>query len=118
MSEPTGPQRDAASVIFNLSEYRVVDAVDEPGGARSVTVESTTAPGCPGCGVVASRRHSGRLQRIRDVELPPVLIDVVSQAQPLITLASQRRVARGDRRRTTAMCRFSGRANIFGYSCR
>ena len=42
----------------------------------------------------------------------------VFQAQPLITLASQRRVARGDRRRTTAMCRFSGRANIFGYSCR
>lgn len=66
--EPTGAQRDAASVIFNLSEYRVVDAVDVPDGDRRVvTVESTTPPGCPGCGVVATRRHSGRLQRVRDV---------------------------------------------------
>jgi transposase len=67
VSEPTGLQRDAASVIFNLSEYRVVDAVDEPDGGRVVTVETTTAPGCPGCGVLATRRHSGRLQRVRDV---------------------------------------------------
>lgn len=61
-------QRDAASVIFNLPGYRVLSAVDEPdGGRRVVTVESTTEPGCPGCGVVATRRHSGRLQRVRDV---------------------------------------------------
>ncbi len=26
--EPTGLQGDAASVVFNLSEYRVIDAVD------------------------------------------------------------------------------------------
>ena len=29
--EPTGSQRDAASPIFNLSDYRVIDAFEVPG---------------------------------------------------------------------------------------
>ena len=33
MFEPTGSQRDAASVIFNLPGYRVIEAVDLPWGA-------------------------------------------------------------------------------------
>src|SRR5665647_558377 len=28
--EPTGSQRDAASTIFNLSDYRVINALDQP----------------------------------------------------------------------------------------
>lgn len=46
---------------------RVVDAVDEPDGTRSETVQTTAEPGCPGCGVIARRAHSARLQRVRDV---------------------------------------------------
>ena len=67
MFEPTGSQRDAASTIFNLSDYRVIDAFDVPGRARRVEVESTAPPGCPTCGVVSVRVHSRRRQRVRDV---------------------------------------------------
>lgn len=67
MTEPTVSRRDAASTIFNLPDYRVVDAVDLPDGGRRVTVASTDPPGCPGCGVIATKVHSRRLQRIRDV---------------------------------------------------
>jgi len=67
LSEPTGVRRDAASLIFNLPDYRVIEATDVPGGARRVLVESGEPPGCPACGVVATRVDSRRRQRIRDV---------------------------------------------------
>jgi len=65
--EPTGSRRDAASMIFNLPDYRVIDALERPGGARVVVVGSTAPAGCPGCGVVATRVHSRRRQLVRDV---------------------------------------------------
>lgn len=34
-------RRDAASTIFNLPDYRVIDAVDLPGGGRRITIAST-----------------------------------------------------------------------------
>ncbi len=68
MIEPTGSQRDAASAIFNLPDYRVIDVVeDDGGGPRVVEVESVDPPGCPVCGVLAVRVHSRRRQRLRDV---------------------------------------------------
>lgn len=67
MFEPTGSQRDAASAIFNLPDYRVLDAVDADDGVRRVEVESTAPPGCPVCGVLAVRVHSHRRQRLRDL---------------------------------------------------
>lgn len=69
MNEPTGSRRDAASTIFNLPDYRVIEAIDLAGGGRRVTVESTYPPGCPVCGVIAEKVHSRRLQRLRDVPL-------------------------------------------------
>jgi len=71
--EPTGSQRDAASTIFNLSDYRVIDAFEVPGRARRVEVESTSPPGCPACGVISVRVHSRRRQRIRDVPVAGAL---------------------------------------------
>jgi transposase len=65
--EPTGSQRDAASAIFNLPDYRVIDAVQDADGVRLVEVESVAPPGCPVCGVLAVRVHSRRRQRLRDV---------------------------------------------------
>jgi transposase len=65
--EPTGSQRDAASAIFNLPDYRVIDAVEDADGVRRVEVESTAPPGCPGCGVLAGRVHSRRRQQLRDL---------------------------------------------------
>lgn len=67
MNEPTGFQRDAASTIFNLSDYRVLEAANLPGGGRRIVVEATSPPGCPGCGVIAEKVHSRRRQRVRDV---------------------------------------------------
>lgn len=67
MFEPTGSQRDAASAIFNLPDYRVIDAVSDVGDVRRVEVESTDPPGCPVCGVLAGRVHSRRRQRLRDL---------------------------------------------------
>ena len=67
MFEPTGSQRDAASAIFNLPDYRVLSVVDADDGMRRVEVESTDPPGCPVCGVLAGRVHSRRRQRLRDL---------------------------------------------------
>ena len=68
MVEPTCSQRDAASVLFNLSRYRVVQAVDSPLGIRKVVVESLDREGGrPSCGVLTARVHQRTLQRIRDV---------------------------------------------------
>jgi transposase len=65
--EPTGSQRDAASALFNLPDYRVINVVEDPEGVRRVEVESTDPPGCPVCGVLAARVHSRRRQLLRDL---------------------------------------------------
>lgn len=69
MHESTGSQRDTASTIFNLPNYRVIDAVDLPDGGRRAVVASTVPPGCPSCGVLATKVHSRRDQQIRDVPI-------------------------------------------------
>src|SRR5699024_1023756 len=67
VNEPTGSRRDAASTIFNLPDYRVIEALELREGGRRAVIGSTYPPGCPDCGVVAERVHSRRLQRVRDV---------------------------------------------------
>lgn len=54
---------DPATIIFNLPGYRVLDAVPLSFGQRRITVDP---PGCPACGVIASRRKD-RLQRVREI---------------------------------------------------
>jgi transposase len=66
--EPTGSRRDAASVIFNLPGYRVIEAVDLPLGGRRVKVQPVDLDqGCPDCGVVSSRLNAWVRQRVRDI---------------------------------------------------
>jgi hypothetical protein len=65
--EPTVAAEDAASLIFNLPDYRVTGTVLLWDGARHVTVESTFPPGCPSCGVIALRVKERRCQRLRDI---------------------------------------------------
>lgn len=67
MNEPTGVAADAATSIFNLPDYRVISTSLSPDGGRRVIVETDQPPGCPTCGVVASRRKERRFQRIRDI---------------------------------------------------
>jgi transposase len=58
MFEPTGSQRDAASAIFNLPDYRVLDAVVADYGLRRVEVESTGPTRLPG---LRGARRTGAL---------------------------------------------------------
>ena len=67
MTEPTGAAADAATSIFNLPDYRVISATVLEDGRRQVIVETDQPPGCPTCGVVATRRKERRFQRIRDI---------------------------------------------------
>ena len=68
MNEPTCLQRDAASVIFNLPDYHVIDAIDLPLGGRRVIVQADAIEaGCPDCGVVSERVHAWCRQRVKDI---------------------------------------------------
>ncbi|MFC9773331.1 ISL3 family transposase, partial [Pseudarthrobacter sp. NPDC127529] len=53
--------------IFNLPDYRVISASVLADGRRQIVVETDQPPGCPSCGVVATRRKERRFQRIRDI---------------------------------------------------
>ncbi|WP_227878815.1 transposase family protein [Arthrobacter dokdonensis] len=58
---------DAATSIFNLPDYRVISATVLDDGSRRIIIETDQPPGCPTCGVVATRRKERRVQRIRDI---------------------------------------------------
>jgi hypothetical protein len=64
--EPTGVAADAATILFNLPDYRVISTA-VIAGRRRVIIETDQLPGCPSCGVIASRRKERRLQRLRDI---------------------------------------------------
>lgn len=66
MNEPTGVAADAATILFNLPDYRVISTTDTA-GCRQVIVETSQPPGCPSCGVISSRRKERRFQRLRDI---------------------------------------------------
>ena len=67
MIETAGSWRDAASALFNLPDFRVIEAVDDVAGVRRVLVRSLAPPWCPSCGVIATRVHARREQVVRDV---------------------------------------------------
>jgi transposase len=84
--EPTGSRRDAASVIFNLPGYRVVDAVDLRLGGRRIKVEPVAVEdGCPACGVVSSRVHAWTEQQVRDVPHAGQVVVVVRKPRLVCT---------------------------------
>ncbi|MGO4234690.1 ISL3 family transposase [Pseudarthrobacter sp. YAF2] len=66
MIEPTGVAADAATILFNLPDYHVI-STSVTAGRRRVVIETDQPPGCPSCGVIASRRKERRLQRLRDI---------------------------------------------------
>ena len=72
MSEPTCSQlvapRDAASIIFDLPGYDVLEALDLPCGGRRVVVQADARDeGCPDCGVISARVHEWTRQRVKDI---------------------------------------------------
>jgi len=68
LNQPTQSCPSAATTLFNLPDYQVISVVnDDVAGLRVVTVTADFPPGCPGCGVLSSRVHSRRIQRVRDI---------------------------------------------------
>lgn len=69
MSQPTaGAALTAASVLFNLPEYEVLDVVRDPdGGRRAVISTPVSEAACPDCGVLSSRVHQRTRQRLGDL---------------------------------------------------
>lgn len=77
-SLPVACNRDGASLIFNLSEYVVIDAVDLPSGGRRVVVQALDRDdACPDCGVVSTRVHQWTRQRVQDLPVGGEPIDVI-----------------------------------------
>jgi hypothetical protein len=63
-----GRAASAASVLFNLPGFRVLQVVRDEAGGRTVTVKTLAVEGaCPSCGVFTSAVHQRTLQRVRDV---------------------------------------------------
>jgi len=63
-----GRAASAATVLFNLPDYRVLHVVRDVAGDRTVIVESLAVEAaCPSCGVFTSSVHQRTLQRVRDV---------------------------------------------------
>ena len=71
-----GRAASAATVLFNLPDYRVLEVVRDETGARTVTVETLGVEvACPSCGVFTSSVHQRTLQRVRDVAFDgPVIV--------------------------------------------
>ncbi len=67
MNEPTFLAADAATILFNLPDYRVIPTPMSADGLRQVIVGSEQPPRCPSCGVVATPQKERRFQRIRDI---------------------------------------------------
>lgn len=73
--EPTAQRPDAATAIFSLPDYRVTDTEVLAFGQRRIHVEATVEAGCPACGVVSTRVHSRRSQRLRDIPVAgPIVV--------------------------------------------
>lgn len=76
---------DRRTLLFALSDYRVLDVTLEPGGGRRVLVESVAAEvGCSVCGVMSAQVKDRPTSRVRDLPHGPV---------PLVVFVRTRRFA-------------------------
>lgn len=69
MSQRTaGAASSAASVLFNLPDYEVLEVTRDHDGARTVVIATPVAEAaCPDCGVLSSRVHQRTPHRLADV---------------------------------------------------
>ncbi len=104
MIEATGSPREAASVLFDLPGYRVLNAVDRPGQVRQVTIAGLAVEvACPSCGVLSGRVHQRVRQRLADVPIAgPVEVVMVKRRFACMEPACARRTFRAGHRASAA----------------
>ncbi|WPR64415.1 ISL3 family transposase [Glutamicibacter protophormiae] len=66
MFKDTGPL-DAASILLNLTDYRVITATHEPAGRQVLIEPVATEAACPSCGVLTTRIQSRPVHRVKDL---------------------------------------------------
>ncbi|MGP9526703.1 ISL3 family transposase [Glutamicibacter sp. AOP5-A2-18] len=66
MFKDTGPI-DAASILLNLNDYRVISATHEADGRQALIEPKATEAACPTCGVLTQRIQARPIHRVKDV---------------------------------------------------
>src|SRR5690625_1312325 len=95
--------RDAASIVFDLPGYDVVDAVDLPLGGRRVVVQARARDeACPGCGVLSARVHAWARQHVTALPCGGDAVEVVVRKPRMVCAepACPRRTFTQDRKST------------------
>ena len=66
MFKDTGPI-DAASILLNLTDYRVITATHESSGRQVLVEPIATEAACPSCGVLTARIQARPVHRVKDL---------------------------------------------------
>ncbi|MGV2481426.1 UNVERIFIED_CONTAM: transposase family protein, partial [Salmonella enterica subsp. enterica serovar Weltevreden] len=66
MFKDTGPI-DAASILLNLTDYRVIAATQESSGRQVLVEPISTEAACPSCGVLTTRIQARPVHRVKDL---------------------------------------------------
>lgn len=66
MFKDTGPI-DAASILLNLTDYRVIAATHDLHGRRVLIEPVATEAACPSCGVLTTRIQARPVHRVKDL---------------------------------------------------
>lgn len=66
MFKDTGPI-DAASILLNLTDYRVITATHDSSGRQVLVEPIATEAACPSCGVLTTRIQARPVHRVKDL---------------------------------------------------
>lgn len=66
MFKDTGPI-DAASILLNLTDYRVITVTQESSGRQVLVEPVATEAACPSCGVLTTRIQARPVHRVKDL---------------------------------------------------
>lgn len=58
---------DPASILLNLTDYRVITVPQAPVGRQVLVEPAATEAACPSCGVLTTRIQARPIHRVKDV---------------------------------------------------
>ncbi|MGP5410897.1 transposase family protein, partial [Glutamicibacter ardleyensis] len=74
---------DAASILLNLTDYRVITVTQEPDGRQALVEPIETEAACPTCGALTSRIQARPEHRIKDLPIGGSDLQVVVRKRRL-----------------------------------